>query len=396
MSATPLLMIPGPIEISDRVAAAAAGRPPSHVSPAFIQAFGDTLRAMRHVWRAGPDHQPFVVAGSGTLAMEAAVTNLMEPGDHALLVNTGYFSDRMAEMLARRGVEVTQVRAEPGEAPSAAAVSEALIASAKPFKALFATHVDTSTGVRIDAEGICGVARAHELLTVFDGVCATGGERFEMSAWGADVYLTASQKALGAPPGLAAWVASPRALAARDALTTPPPLSLDFHSWLPIFRAYEEGRPSYFATPPTSQVLALHAALDEILARGATPEAAMDAQFEQHALAARAMQAAWATLGLRQLPNPDLAANTLSALRYPDGVNASFLARVRDHGAIIAGGLHPALKDAYFRVGHMGITAFRPDDLLATVRAIAHGLRDAGHACDPDAAIAAANGHLTR
>src|SRR5690606_29807078 len=119
---TPLLMIPGPIEVSDAVAAAIAIRPPSHVAPDFVEAHGRALERMRAVWLASSDSQPFVVPGSGTLAMEMAATNLVGPGEAALVVNTGYFGDRMAEMLRRRGAHVRQIGAEVGEAPPLEAI----------------------------------------------------------------------------------------------------------------------------------------------------------------------------------------------------------------------------------------------------------------------------------
>src|SRR5262245_33370692 len=135
-----LLMIPGPIEVSDAVRAAFAAAPPSHLAKDFIEAFGSSLTKMRQVWLAADDAQPFIVAGSGTLAMEMAVHNLLEPGQKAVVVCSGYFSDRMAEMLRRRGVSVREVRADVGDAPSLDAVEEALADGAH---ALFATHVDT-------------------------------------------------------------------------------------------------------------------------------------------------------------------------------------------------------------------------------------------------------------
>ena len=112
-----LLMIPGPIEISPTVQEAYSVAPPSHLAPHVIEAFGKSLELMREFWCAGADAQPFVVAGSGTLAMEMAAANVVDPGEHVLVVNTGYFSDRMAEMLRRRGAVITEVAAELGDAP---------------------------------------------------------------------------------------------------------------------------------------------------------------------------------------------------------------------------------------------------------------------------------------
>ncbi len=375
-------MIPGPIEISAAVAAAAAEPPRSHVAPDLIERFGAALAAMRKVWLAADDSVPVILAGSGTLAMEFAVQNLVDRGDAVVLVNTGYFSDRMAEMLRRRGADVTEVGAEPGDAPGMPQVAAALKKSGA--RALFATHVDTSTGVRTDAQTLCALAREHGALSVLDGVCATAAERFEMKEWGADAYLTASQKAIGLPPGLALCVLSARAAQRRRSLREMPPLSLDLDQWAPILRAYEERKPAYFATPATSLVWALGVGLDEILAQS------MDARFAQHERCARALRRAWAALGLEGLPRrPELTANTLSALRFPAGVGPELVPAIKKHGAIVAGGLHPAIKATYFRVGHMGDVLNRQNDLERTVRAVARGLADCGWKRDESAAVAA-------
>jgi alanine-glyoxylate transaminase/serine-glyoxylate transaminase/serine-pyruvate transaminase len=288
----------------------------------------------------------------------------------------------MAEILARYGAEVVQVAAPVGLAPSPEEVREAL-GSGAPFKALFATHVDTSTGVRVDPEPLCRLGRDLGLLTVFDGVCATAGECFEMSGWGADVYFTGSQKALGLPPGLALLVASERALAVRSRRQAPPPpLFLDWHSWLPIHRAYEERLPSYFATPATSLVMALATGLGEILEMGVA------ARIEAHARTAASLRAAWNVLGLQSLPGTAVVTgNTLSVLRFPGGADSSLLPRILARGVAVAGGLHPAVKTTTFRIGHMGYTVTRPDYLRRTVEAVGGALRDGGLAVDVDAAL---------
>ena len=217
------------------------------------------------------------------------------------------------------------------------------------------------------------------MIAVFDGVCAAGGERFDMAAWDADVYLTASQKALGLPPGLALMVVSPRALAARAARSgTPPPMYLDWEAWRPVMRAYEERRAAYFSTPPTNLVLALAAGLAEIESEGTA------ARIARHARAAAALRAAWQALGLRLLPaREDLAADTLSALLLPaapgNAADApSVVGRIAEHGVTVATGLLPELRSRYFRVGHMGWVVGRLDLLRRTVAAVASGLRESG------------------
>ena len=380
MSRRPLLMIPGPVEVSPAVLEAASGPPPSHLAPDLLAAFGDALRAMRLLWKASADSQPFVVGGGGTLAMEAAATNLLAPGERALVVVTGFFGERMAEMLRRRGVEVGAVAAEPGEAPPLTEVESVLeraVLERRRYKVLFATHVDTSTGVRTDPAPLAALARRFDVISVFDGVCATAGERFEMASWDADLYFTASQKAIGLPPGLALWVAGPRALEARRTLAAPPPLTLDFDSWRPVMEAYEEGRTAYFSTPATTLVRALATGLAELLGEpGAKdPAMAVDAVVGRHERAAAALRAAWRELGLEPVPGRDaLAANTLSALRYPEGKGNEILGAIRDRGVIVAGALHPALLGRSFRVGHMGHVTRNAEPLERTIEAIAGAL----------------------
>ena len=380
-----LLMIPGPVEFEPEVLQALGAPTLGHTDPAFIAIFGRALKRLREVCLA-PGTQPFVVAGSGTLAMELAVANLVEPGDGALVVNTGYFSDRMAKILERHGAQVTHVRAAPGDAPSLDEVETYLARGG--FKVMTVTHVDTSTAVLTPVEALVRAARKHGVLSVVDGVCATAGESFHQDAWGADVYLTASQKAVGVPPGLALLTAGPRALEAWRSRKTPvASVYSDWAEWLPIMEAYETGKPAYFATPPVNLVCALDVSLGQILAEG------MEARFARHQRMARAFRAAWKALGLRMLPASDVvAAHTLSAVYYPDGVDAALVGRVKGQGIVVAGGLHPELKARYFRVGHMNRVG--PTDVLAAVGAVERALLAAGHRSEPGAAVAAAQASL--
>ena len=140
-----LLMIPGPVEVSPAVLSAYSVPPPGHLAPEAVEAFGASLEMMRRVWLASPGSQPFVFAGSGTNAMEMAVANLVQADDKALVVNSGYFSDRIGTMLERHGATVTHLRAEPGALPGVDEVERALASGG--FKLMTITHVDTSTAV---------------------------------------------------------------------------------------------------------------------------------------------------------------------------------------------------------------------------------------------------------
>jgi alanine-glyoxylate transaminase/serine-glyoxylate transaminase/serine-pyruvate transaminase len=381
-----LLMIPGPIEFTPEVLRAMGLPTTSHVAPNFIEVFGQALERLRQVFLC-PGGQPFVVAGSGTLAMDIAAANLVEPGDRALVVNTGYFGDRFAAILERYGAAVTQVRAPAvGDAPPLEEVEAALKEGG--HKLMTITHVDTSTAVGADLKGLAALGREYGALVVVDGVCAVAGEEMRQEEWGIDLALTASQKAIGVPPGLALVVAGPRAMDAfRQRKAPVGNYYADWTLWLPIMEAYEARRPSYFGTPPVNLIWALNVSLGQILEEG------IDARFARHRRLSEALKAAVTALGMKQVPvSADKAAATLTAPYYPDGVDRTVLGYVKQAGVILAGGLHPAIKDRYFRVGHMGVVS--ASDILATVGAIEQGLTRVGHEFEAGVGLAAAQAVL--
>ncbi|HEY4689413.1 MAG TPA: alanine--glyoxylate aminotransferase family protein [Anaerolineae bacterium] len=376
----PLLMIPGPVEVDEGVLSALAQPPLGHTSLAFLEIFGECLDALSQVFRA-PDGQPFVIAGSGTLAMEMAVANVIEPGDRAIVVDTGYFARRMVDVLMRHGARVDVVTAPAGDCPSLEAVESALKTGAK---ALAITHVDTSTGVLAPVPELAALARRANALAIVDGVCALGGEEFEMAKWDVDLCLTASQKALAVPVGLALVVARPRALEAFKARKQPvASYYCDWGAWLPIMRAYQERRPAYFATPATNLIVALNESVKQMLKEG------MEMRWARHRRLGAAMRAAMQALGLRLVPvRSELVSDTLTTVYYPDGVDDKLIGSVGQHGVAIAGGLHPALRGKYFRVGHMGIVG--DAEIRQTVAAIEAALKDAGYLIEMGLGAAAA------
>jgi alanine-glyoxylate transaminase/serine-glyoxylate transaminase/serine-pyruvate transaminase len=383
-----LLMIPGPIEFTPEVLRAMGMVTTSHVAPDFIEVFGQALERMREVFLC-PSGQPFVVAGSGSLAMDMAAANLIEPGDKALVVNTGYFGDRFGDILERYGATVTHVRARAvGDAPALEEVEVAL--KKDSYKVVTVTHVDTSTAVCTDVKGLAALGRKQDTLVVVDGVCATAGEEVQQEEWGVDLALTASQKAIGVPPGLALLVAGPRALDAfRNRKAPVGCYYADWTQWLPIMEAYEARKPSYYGTPAVNLIWALNVSLGQILDEG------MSVRFARHRWLSEACRAAVTALGMKQVPvSADRTAATITAPYYPDGVDSSVLGYIKEAGVILAGGLHPEIKTQYFRIGHMG--AVSASDILSTVGAIAKGLTQVGYTFEPGAGLAAAQAVLTK
>ena len=371
MKARKLLMIPGPIEFEPEVLQAMGIPTTSHVAPDFIEIFGKSLELMREVWMS-PKGQPFIVAGTGTLAMDMAAANLIERGDNVLVISSGYFGKRFKDILDRYGANTTLLEAPLGEIVPLEVIENEL--KNRRYKALTITHVDTSTGIIVDPKPIAQLAKKYNTLSILDGVCSVAGEELNQDEWELDVVLTASQKAIGVPPGLALLMVSEKAMQVWENRKTPVPnYYADWNNWLPIMRAYEERRPSYFGTPAVNLIVALETSLKIICKEG------IEKRVKRHQSLAKAFRAAIASLNLTILPKTnEIAANTLTAVYYPEGVDGAALSsKMVDSNVIIAGGLLPEIKATYFRIGHMGSVS--PNDLLAVLGALERALSELGH-----------------
>jgi len=178
-----------------------------------------------------------------------------------------------------------------------------------------------------------------------------------MDAWGIDVVLTASQKGLSTPPGLSILVASQKTIEVFKSRKSPvTSYYASWKKWLPIMSAYEQGSAAYFATPPVNLIYAFHAALTAITRN---PTISLEERFKIHKDVSRRIKDAAAEFGLRQLVQvKDAEANGMTALYFPEGRSAADVIPVlAGKGIVVAGGLHTSMKEKYFRIGHMGITA---------------------------------------
>ncbi|MGI0108194.1 pyridoxal-phosphate-dependent aminotransferase family protein [Salinimicrobium sp. WS361] len=381
MKGRKLLMIPGPIEFEPEVLQAMGMPTNSHVAPDFIETFGNSLELMREVWKS-PTGQPFIVAGTGTLAMDMAAANLIEQGDRVLVISTGYFGQRFRDIMDRYGAKTTFLKAPLGEVVSLEAIEKEL--KDQQYKALTITHVDTSTGVLVDPEPIAKLARKYNTLSILDGVCSVAGEKINQEEWGLDVVLTGSQKAIGVPPGLALLVASPKAMHVWKNRKSPVAnYYADWNNWLPIMTAYEERRPSYFGTPAVNLIVALETSLKIIAAEG------IEKRVNRHFNLAKAFRAGISSLNLEILPKSDeVAANTLTAAYYPSGIEgAALLSKIAQSEVVLAGGLLPEIKTKYFRIGHMGSVS--ANDLLTVLSALERALFKSGHHIEPGKSLQA-------
>lgn len=349
---SPILLAPGPTEVDPVVLNAMSTGAESHFAQPFADTFGETLTMLRTLFQSqDPRAQPFVIGGSGSLGWDFVATNFIEPGERVLCLSTGFFSDAFAECISTYGALTNKLTVPLGAAHDLEVVEREL-RTAK-YKALVATHVETSTGVLTPLKPLSDLIKrvSPETLFIVDGVASIGAEEFYFDEWEIDVVATGSQKALSCPPGLSILMVSALALEVALARKAPPASwYASLSRWLPIMQSYEKKEVKYFATPPTQLVHALHAVLTGIVSQP------LEQRFRQHREKSDQVKKAIRELGLTQLVvHPQYEANGLTAFWLPSGLEAKeFLATMALKGFVISGGMHKTLGQKYVRFGHMG------------------------------------------
>jgi len=374
-----LLLIPGPSPVVPRVLDALAKPTVSHVGPDMAHDLKEACENLKRIVFC-ENGEPFIVAGAGTLSMEMALLNTAGPGDRILVLSQGYFGERMAQICRAFGFEHDVLASEWGRAVTPRELDARL--KDKSYNVVACTHVDTSTGACAPVEEYGQVLERTGALYIVDGVCATGGIAERMDAWGIDVVLTAAQKCLGAPPGLAILVLSELAMEKRRSLPAVPAYYSDLLRWLPIMNDPAK----YFSTPCVNEVRAFAEATRIVLEEG------LEERFERHGLYAEAIRAGLDALGFTFFTEPDFMASTLSVVRYPEGIDdKAFRAGLSANGVVVAGGL-AATAGRVFRVGHMGNLASA--DVRFAIDAVERTLAGLGREIDPGAGRRAVDGIL--
>ncbi|OPL08915.1 MAG: aminotransferase V [delta proteobacterium ML8_F1] len=359
-----LVMIPGPTPVVRSIQDEMGRETVAFGDPAFVKDYKALINDLKEMWET--KGEVFVIAGTGTLAMEMAIANITKKGDSILVVSHGYFGDRFIDLCERKGLEVDVLQSEWGQTVPLQTIEKQL--KSKIYAAMTVTHVDTSTGVAAPIEAIGEMMKKFDqTLYVVDGVCATGAEVERVDEMGIDVLLTGSQKAFGVAPGIAMVWAGPRALERRQSMDSIPEFYVDFEKWLPIMADPSK----YFATPAVNLVWAMKESVRIMKEEG------LENRYARHLKVARAMQKALEGLGFTILANPENRAVTLSNLIYPEGIDdGAFRSTLAEEGIIVAGGLG-AYAGKMFRLGHMGNVDMH--DMVAVLATIERALYKVGY-----------------
>jgi alanine-glyoxylate transaminase/serine-glyoxylate transaminase/serine-pyruvate transaminase len=375
-----LLLGPGPSPVPARVMQAMASPILSHLDPAMMAILDDLRQRLGLTFGAGAGSLSLVASGTGTSGMEMAVANVTKPGARALVVVTGYFGDRLAQMLERYGATVFRVEVEWGRACDPDQVARAL--AAQPADIVALVHGETSTGVVNPVADIVALTKSHGALSIVDAVTSLGGVPVRTAQWGADVCYSCTQKGLGAPSGFAPITFSARALESRVP-------SRSFYLDLGLLEDYWVRR-KYHHTISAPLVFALHEALVAIEEEG------LDARWERHRRHHLAFAAGLEALGLSLFPPDNERLWTLNTVRVPDGVDEAAVRRrlLEEFSIEIGAGLGP-LSGRIWRVGLMGAGSTLSNVVLL-LTALERVLSASGHRSGPgSAAVAAAEAAFT-
>jgi alanine-glyoxylate transaminase/serine-glyoxylate transaminase/serine-pyruvate transaminase len=373
-------MGPGPSDIHPNVLEALGRKTLGHLDPAYLQIM-DQLQMMLRAVMQTSNPMTFAVSGTGSAGMEAAVVNLVEPGDAMVVGVNGVFGGRMVDVATRAGAQVTKMERPWGEVFSVDEVRDAL-RKASP-RVVGIVLAETSTGAWQPIEEIARVVRESGAMLVVDAVTGLGGLPVDTDAWGIDVLYSGTQKCLSCPPGLAPISFSPRAVEHILQRKT------KVQSWyldVSMLAAYWGGDRVYHHTAPINMTYALHEALRLVLEEG------LPACFARHALNHRALKAGLAALDIHYTAAAGHQLPMLNAVRIPAGIDD---AKVRNgllhrFGIEIGGGLG-AFKGQVWRIGLMGYGS-RQANVLTFLAALEQLLAEQNYQFQAGASVAAANG----
>ena len=373
-----VLLGPGPSLIPPRVIRALAAPVLSHLDPDFVPMLDDVRASLQRVFRADSKSLTLATSGTGTSAMEAAVANVVFDGMRAVVIVTGYFGDRLVQILERYGARVRRIDVEWGRAVDPQRLRDEL--SREGADVVGIVHAETSTGVRNPVKELAAIAREKGALTIVDTMTSLGGHDVDLAGWGVDVAYSCSQKCIGAPSGVAPVAVSG---AARDRLVKCRSFYLD----LRLLEDYWVGR-KYHHTMCTSLIYALREALQMVEEEGL---AARQARHERHHLA---LAAGVEAMGLSLLPPPGERLWTLNTVRVPSGVDEASIRKtlLTTYNIEVGAGLGP-LAGKIWRVGLMGASS-TPQTLLQFLAALEGALVTHGHRVPEGAGVAAANAAL--
>ena len=374
-----VLLGPGPSTVHPRVLQALANPVMGHLDPAFFKVMDDVCEMLREVFHT-ENKMTLPISSTGTGAMETACVNIIEPGDQVLVCRNGYFGNRLADIAERCGATVHLMDTPWGKAVDPQMLRDEL-KKHPGLKAVGVVHAETSTGVLSSIKELMDVIREAGALSIVDAVTSLGGHEVRMDDWGIDICYSATQKCLGAPPGLAPISLSP---AAMDVVNNRTSKVQSFYFNLKDLEAYWSETRAYHHTSPINMTYALREALRMMMEEG------LEDRIKRHARVAAGLRAGAEALGLTLLAEEGHRLNPLTTLSIPEGVDDAKVRRalLNDYDIEIGGGLGEFAGKAW-RIGLMGESC-REKNVFALLSALESILAKEGYEVAFGASLSAA------
>jgi alanine-glyoxylate transaminase/serine-glyoxylate transaminase/serine-pyruvate transaminase len=349
-----------------------------HLDPQFLTMMSETQEMLKQVYQT-QNALTFPVSATGTAGMEACLVNLLEPSDKVVICTAGYFGNRMVEIAARCGAQVTVKEMPWGQVFEPEVIREALKA-VRP-KVLGIVNAETSTGALQDISQLGKLCHEFDTLLLTDCVTSLGCTPVKLDEWEVDAAFSCSQKGLSCPPGLSPISFSNRAVATLKARKT------KVQSWyldLTSIQSYWGADRAYHHTAPITMIYALREGLRLVLEEG------LEERFARHVRNHNALKAGLGALGLPYIAAKGCQLPQLNAVKIPDGVDdvAGRKRLLTEFGIEIGGGLGD-FKGKAWRIGLMGHNS-RPNCVFQVLAALEQVLRGSGVKIEPGSGVAAA------
>ncbi|MFH1359889.1 MAG: alanine--glyoxylate aminotransferase family protein [Candidatus Omnitrophota bacterium] len=371
---TNLLLTPGPTKVPEEVYASFAKPIIHHRTPQFQAHLKEAFEGLKYIFQTQND--VFILASSGTGAMEAAVCNLLSPGDKAITVEGGKFGERWTELCKAYKIEPKVIQVPWGKAVEPAQIENAL-KNDKDIKAVFVTQCETSTGVKTDIQAIANIVKKTNAVCVVDAISGLSVDDLPMDQWSVDVVVSGSQKGFMLPPGLAFISLSAKAWKLVEQSKSPK-YYLDLKK---AKKAADKTDTAY--TSAITLIIALNESIKLIKQRG------LQEHFAYFTRLAQAARAAMKALGLSLYTDESCLSNAVTAVKVPEGMDGGKLVKtMRDtYGVTMAGG-QGDMKGRIFRIATMGCV--NEEDLIAGISCLETVLKEMGYAFKQGAGVAAA------
>ena len=335
------LMVPGPTVVDPRVRNVMSNNQMGHLSEEFTDDFNKLLVLSKKLF--GTDTgSPFVITGSGTIAMEATVLSLLEQNNKGLIVDTGYFAQRFGQMLDCYNIDSNTLSFNFGSHADPDVLKTEL--KKNKYDAVFITHVDTSSTVMNNIYELVKVVKDNDSLAIVDSVCGVGGCELNFDRLGADVVLTTSQKAIGSVPGAGLMMLSQNAIELlENRKSTIPSYYLNLKKW----KVHMDNPKTYIATPAIQVMIALKTALEMIMEEG------LENRWNRHKNVANAIHTGIESLGLDFVAEENYRAYTVTGFHVPSGKSIHIQSELKSRFNVEVASGFGEMKNNALRVGHM-------------------------------------------